>query len=92
VYLDASVEERARRRWEDYQVEGSMNTYQDILEAMRRRDSIDSGRKVAPLRPAHDAVIIDTTGMSPEMVLERVLTLVYEHNGQESPAEEGADG
>ncbi len=92
VYLDASVEERARRRWQDYKDDGGLNTYEDILSAMRRRDSIDSQREVAPLRAAEDAVILDTTGMSPEDVLARVLGLVHLRNGEESPAEEGADG
>lgn len=89
VYLDASVEERARRRWQDYKDEGNSDSYDDVLAAMRRRDTYDSQRSVAPLRAADDAIIIDTTEMLPELVLENVLALVMERNGEESPAEEG---
>ncbi|MCC6905152.1 MAG: (d)CMP kinase [Anaerolineae bacterium] len=76
VYLDASVEARARRRWQEATRKGRAENYDEILAAMRRRDSIDSGRDVAPLRPAEDAVIIDTTEMTMDDVLNTVLRLV----------------
>jgi CMP/dCMP kinase len=76
IYLDASVEERARRRFEEVQLRGEAQTYQEILASMRRRDQIDSTRAVAPLRPASDAVIINSDGLNVEQVLEKVVRLL----------------
>ena len=78
IYLDASVEERARRRFEELRGRRLPADYNEILLAMRRRDQIDSERKVAPLRPALDAVILCSDGLDAEQVLERVKSLVYE--------------
>jgi CMP/dCMP kinase len=76
IYLVASVEERARRRYEEVQKRGQPGSYEEILEAMKRRDSIDSNRAIAPLRPADDAIIIDTDGKTIIEVLEQVKQLV----------------
>jgi cytidylate kinase len=75
IYLEATPEERARRRFREIEARGEDANYEQILDAMRRRDRIDSGRTLAPLRPADDAVVIDTTGLSIEQVLDRVLAL-----------------
>jgi cytidylate kinase len=77
IYLDASVEERARRRYEELRGRGESADYDNILQAMRRRDQIDSQRKVAPLRPAEDAVILCSDGFDADQVLERAKSLVY---------------
>ncbi len=77
IYLDASVEERARRRFEELRGRGLQADYHDILKAMRRRDQIDSQRKVAPLRPAEDAVILGSDGLDADQVLERAKSLVF---------------
>ncbi len=76
VYMDASVEERARRRYDEVRQRGEEADYEAILASMRRRDEIDSTRKVAPLRPAEDAVIVSTDGLSIEQVLEKIQALV----------------
>ena len=76
VYLDASIEERARRRYADFLAAGNEVSKAIVLEDIRRRDRIDSEREVSPLRPADDAVIIDTDGLSLDEVMERVLGLV----------------
>ena len=76
LYLDASVEARAERRYKERQDRGEAVEYDEILEAMRTRDRIDSSRDLAPLQAADDAVIIDSTDMSSEEVLERALELV----------------
>lgn len=78
IYLEATVEERARRRHLENLQRGQRSSYKEILRAMRRRDKIDSGRDVAPLRPAVDAVVIDTTNLSIPQVLELVRKLVQE--------------
>lgn len=76
VYMDASVEERARRRYDEVRQRGEAADYEAILASMRRRDEIDSTRKVAPLRPAEDAVIVSTDGLSIEQVLEKIQALI----------------
>jgi cytidylate kinase len=84
IYLEAVVDERARRRYcqvlqqrgQEGDHQDRDKEYEDIREAMIRRDRIDSGRKVSPLRPAEDAVVIDTTDMTVRQVLDRVLELI----------------
>jgi cytidylate kinase len=76
VYLDASIGERARRRHAEFSNHGRAVTEQIVLDDLRRRDQIDSERAVSPLRPADDAIIIETDGLSQEEVLRRVLELV----------------
>jgi cytidylate kinase len=81
IYLDATVEERARRRWGEIQERGKRDVdYGEVLESMRRRDRIDSNRDVSPLRPAEDAVIIDTTDLSVSQVVGKSERLVEEQD------------
>ena len=77
IYLDASAEERARRRFREVQARGDQSqTYADILENVKSRDAIDSGRATAPLKAAPDAVIIDSTGLSVDEVVAQVLDFI----------------
>lgn len=76
IYLDATVEERACRRYREILKRGEEADYQEVLVSMRRRDKIDSGREAAPLRPADDAITIDTTELSIDEVLAKVEELV----------------
>lgn len=76
IYLDASLEERARRRTLELQARGQPATFEEVLAAMRKRDQIDSHRDVAPLRPAEDAIVLDSTRLDVEAVLEHVLALI----------------
>lgn len=62
IFLTASPEERARRRFEELQAKGDPISYEQVLEDVRRRDDQDANRAVAPLKPAEDAVLLDTTG------------------------------
>ncbi len=78
LYLDARVQERARRRYLELVERGQSTSMEEVLTAMQRRDQIDSGRAVAPLQPAPDAIIIDTTDLTTEQVLERVEALIRE--------------
>lgn len=78
LYLDASVEARARRRYEERQARGEDVEYEEILESMRTRDRIDSNRDVAPLRPAEDAIHIDSSDLSIEETLVLALKLLGE--------------
>ncbi len=80
IYLDASVEERARRRYDECIARGEAITLESILDAMRRRDEIDSTRDVAPLRAAADAVVIDSDNLSIEKVLQATIDLARGKN------------
>jgi cytidylate kinase len=76
LYVTASAEERARRRWHDRQEQGHENSYEAILADVQRRDRFDSSRQHSPLRPAGDAVIIDTSHLTPDEIIARILVLV----------------
>ena len=76
IFLDASAEERARRRYLEQKSKDESVEYQRILESVQKRDRIDSSREVAPLRPANDAVIIDSDGINADQVYSQVLALV----------------
>jgi cytidylate kinase len=76
IFLDATLEERAHRRYRETLARGGPADYRQVLASVRLRDEIDSGRTTAPLRPADDAVVIDTTLLSVERVLDQVLALV----------------
>ena len=75
VYLTASAEERALRRYKQLKEKGLAANLADLSQEIQERDRRDSNRSVAPLRPAPDAVVIDSTGMPVEAVVKRVLAL-----------------
>ena len=76
VFLTASAAERARRRYKQLKAKGLDVTLAALLHEIEARDARDASRAVAPLRPAPDAVVIDTTGIPAQAVADRVLTLV----------------
>ena len=80
IYLDASVEERARRRYHEQCERGEESDQAQILEAMRKRDKFDSTREVAPLRAAPDAVIIFSDNMDADQVLQTASQLVHQRS------------
>jgi cytidylate kinase len=75
LYITASKEERARRRWKELEGRFRDASYEQILAEIERRDQIDGNREVAPMRPASDALIIDTTNRTPEEVIQDILAL-----------------
>lgn len=77
IYLDASLSERAARRHKEFARLGRHVSQEDVMQDIRRRDRIDTERAVSPLRPADDAVIIETDGLDLDQVMERVLRLVH---------------
>lgn len=76
VFLTASAEERAERRYKQLKDKGVSVTLDGLLREILARDARDAQRTVAPLRPAEDAVLIDTTGLDIDEVVNRVLALV----------------
>ena len=75
-YLDASVEERARRRRKDFESTGQSVDLDTVRQGIAARDAKDSGRAVAPLSSAADAVRVDTTGLTVDEVVERLARAV----------------
>lgn len=75
IYLDASPELRARRRYNEIVNRGGKTTYEEILAKVIERDRIDSTRAVAPLKPARDAVILDSDKLSADQVFEKAYDL-----------------
>lgn len=76
IYLDASAEERARRRVKQNQEKGIDSSYEEVLKEIIDRDKRDSTRKVAPLKQAEDAIYIDSTNMSINEVTEEIVRIV----------------
>ena len=86
LYIQASVEERARRRYEEARARDEAVTYEEVLSSMRRRDEIDTRRAYAPLRPAEDAIIIDTDGLNVAEVMKRIESLLKHSEIQNTDA------
>ena len=78
IYLTASAEERARRRFLELQKKGSTEPYEQVLKEVKERDEQDMNRPVEPLRQAEDAVLVDTTNLGFDEVVEAILAIVEE--------------
>ncbi len=76
IFLTASAEERARRRYMQLKAKGDDVSLASLLDEIRERDERDTQRAVAPLKPAHDAIMLDSTVLSIEQVLEKILSEV----------------
>jgi len=76
IYLEASLEERAKRRFKELHEKKQCETYESVLRSMKRRDEIDSKRDLAPLVPAEDAVIINTDGKGIKQVMHEIINIV----------------
>ncbi|MBF8161391.1 (d)CMP kinase [Ectopseudomonas guguanensis] len=80
VFLTASAEERARRRYLQLKAKGDDVNLASLLDEIRARDERDTQRAVAPLKPAADAILLDSTELSIEQVLERILREVADRD------------
>ena len=78
IYLTATAEERARRRWLELKKKGMPEPYEEVLQAVRDRDNQDMNRKVEPLRQAEDAVLVDSTELSFDEVVDAIIAIVEE--------------
>lgn len=76
IFLTADVEERAGRRYKELLEKGTEVKFEEVLEDMKKRDYQDSHRKIAPLKPAEDSIIFDTTGMTLEQSVPKMLELL----------------
>jgi CMP/dCMP kinase len=86
-YLTASDRERASRRVAEYLSRGESVSFETVLRDQRERDARDADRAIAPMKPAPDAVVIDTTGLSVEAVLERMAREIHDHLADGSSSE-----
>jgi len=82
IFLTATAEERAQRRYEELQLRGTASTYEEVLRDIVYRDTNDSTRSAAPLRPADGATILDTTGNTLVQSFEIICTLIKEKISQ----------
>ncbi len=82
-FLSAQLKERVRRRYREFTVKGIAIEREDVEEEMIRRDEQDSSRELAPLRPAPDALLIDSTNLSPEEVVAAILRAMGRGEGRE---------
>ncbi len=78
IYLDASAEVRAERRYNQLKNKGLSVNFRDLLDGIRQRDARDLERTVSPLKPAHDAIVLDSSQMSIEEVVAHVQGIVSE--------------
>jgi len=76
LYVTAAPEVRAERRWKQLQAQGEAVSYEDILDDIRKRDARDGGRADSPMRPADDAVLLDTTEMSIDQATDAARRIV----------------
>lgn len=91
IYLTASIEERAQRRLLDLEQKGFEADLESLKKEIARRDEIDSNRKVAPLIQAEGAVYLDTTALSIEQVIDRIIEIVTNTRDKKIPSEEKMD-
>ena len=78
IYLDCSEEERARRRYKQNIEKGIECTYEEVLESIKERNRLETGRDIAPLVKSDDAILVDSTNMSIEEVVNRVIEIINE--------------
>ena len=76
IFQIATVETRAQRRYQENMEKGIACTYEEIEEDVKKRDRIDSGRAFAPLKPAEDSILLDTSTMSIEEVVEAIIKII----------------
>ena len=88
IFLTASAEERARRRFKELQEKGDPSTYEEVLADINQRDYNDTHREIAPLRKADDAIEVDSTEMGLDEVVEHIAGIIEEKAGKKRPPRE----
>jgi cytidylate kinase len=79
IFLTASTEERARRRYQELSKRGENSSLETVLADLKKRDELDINRTISPLKPAEDAIIINTENLSLEQVVDKICTLAVNH-------------
>ena len=78
IFLTASPEERAKRRFKEWQSEENKQEYEKVLSEIKKRDEIDSTRKESPLMQAKDAILLDTTGHTLKQLTDKIGEMIAE--------------
>lgn len=78
IFLDCSIEETANRRYKQNLSQGINESYEEVLASIKRRQELDSNREIAPLKKADDAILIDSTNMTIEEVVEEIEKIINE--------------
>ena len=76
IYLDASIEERAERRFKENQEKGIEMTYEEVYESIRKRDENDKTKEIGALKIAEDSVVVDTTSLSIDEVVDKIIEII----------------
>ena len=82
IYLTASPEERAKRRFKEWESMEQNEEYAKVLEEIKKRDEIDMSRKESPLLQSEDAVLLDTTGLSLEQVADKIGEMIISYKNK----------
>ena len=78
IYLKASLEERARRRYEENKQKGINTSYEEVLENIKLRDENDKHKEIGSLKVAEDSIVVDTTGLEIEQSVEKLTKIIEE--------------
>ncbi len=81
IYLDASIEERAKRRYKENQEKNIDMTYEEVYENIRKRDENDKSKEIGALKVAEDSIIVDTTSLNIDQVVEKIICIIKEKRG-----------
>ena len=76
IYLDASIEERAKRRFKEMQEKNINITYEEVLENIKKRDENDKTKEIGALKLAEDSIVVDTTNLSIDEVVEKIIDII----------------
>lgn len=82
IYLDASIEERAKRRYKEMQEKNIGMTYEEVIENIKKRDENDKTKEIGALKKAEDSVVVDTTSLTIEQVVEKIIEIIKNKNSR----------
>ena len=82
IYLDASIEERAKRRYKENQEKNINMSYEEVIENIRKRDENDKAKEIGALKKAKDSIVIDTTKLTIEEVVEKIIEIIKNKNSR----------
>ena len=82
IYLDASIEERAKRRYKEMQEKNIGMTYEEVIENIKKRDENDKAKEIGALKKAEDSIVVDTTSLTIEEVVEKIIEIIRKKNNK----------
>lgn len=82
IYLDASIEERAKRRYKEMQEKNIGMTYEEVIENIKKRDENDKAKEIGTLKKAEDSIVVDTTSLTIEQVVEKIIEIIKNKNSR----------